>query len=128
MTGQPKVGKTPTLQLIVGLGNRRDDSELTACLHTLSTVEKATSHLLVISEIYLPSVRQQVHDVSKRAKEAGGKIEQLRIDSDTLRSVAELSTLVGRESILLSDLYSIFDNLHQLQEYLTRFLISAFGV
>ena len=129
MTGQPDMGKTPDLQLLVGdVQSQHDDVRLTEILRSLSSVEKSGAHLTTISESYLPAIRNGVNQAQEKLREISGKSQQLLVDTDLATSSAQISLLADREALLSRELLDAINTVFEIRSYLSQFFSVSLNV
>jgi hypothetical protein len=126
MTGQPRLGKTPDLQvLLVKCREHNDDQVVLDMLRTLCIIGKADAHLNTISEFYVPAVNHAVDQIAASLRSVSGMAQQLRIDTELCTSFADLRSLIQRAMIIDDELANVLNNNFSIRKYLAEFLNAA---
>jgi len=125
MTGQPDLGKTPSLQLLLWDTAGTSENAVLESLRALSVIEKTTAYLTTVGENYLPSVRDALDDTTQALRNISGRAQQLLVDVAAARALNEITTLLDRELLLSRELLAVITRTFELRDYLSHFLASA---
>jgi hypothetical protein len=129
MTGQPRLGKTPDLRVLLGrTGVHANDREILNILHALCVIEKADAHLNTISEFYIPSIKHAIDETTAAVRSVSGMAQQLRIDTELCTSFSEMRSLVHRAVLIDDELSSALTNNFTVRKYLAEFLGAALSL
>ncbi|MER6949536.1 hypothetical protein ABT294_36540 [Nonomuraea sp. NPDC000554] len=126
MTGQPRMGKTPDLFLLVADATHPHDDEVSLeIFRSLAELLRLSSYLGAVGEAYVPEVRRLVEQMAGNARQVSGKAQQLLVDTNLARTVGQMSVLVDREQLLSRDLLELYERITEMRGYLSNFFASA---
>lgn len=129
MTGQPRVGKSPDLQILFVKSDQDNiDRRTIHILRQLCAIEKADAQLNTIAEVHLPAVRHTIGGIAGAVRQISAKAQQVRVDIDLALRQSDLRLLNDRSELLDSELAQLLVSKFDVMGYLSQFMRTAMSL